>query len=58
MTQWLSHEMAQGLAFNAGSNFDPPREVKGWALQPDLSLGIGRIPFNKTTFPNLTVPAP
>ncbi len=57
MTQWLSHEMAQGLAFNAGSNFDPPREVTGWALQPDISLGIGRIPFNKTTFPALTVPA-
>ncbi len=57
MTQWLSHEMAQGLAFSAGSTFDPPREVKGWALQPDLSLGIGRIPFNKTAFPHLTVPA-
>lgn len=57
MTQWLSHEMAQGLAFNAGSNFDPPREIKGWAVQPDVSLGIGRIPFNKTTFPSLTVPA-
>ncbi len=57
MTQWLSHEMAQGLAFNAGSNFDPPREVKGWYLQPDLSLGIGRIPFNKKSFPALTVPA-
>ncbi len=57
MSQWLSHEMAQGLAFNAGSNFDPPREVKGWALQPDLSLGIGRIPFNKSAFPALTVQA-
>lgn len=57
MTQWLSHEMANGLAFNAGSTFDPPREVKGWALQPDLSLGIGRIPFNKQEFPTLTVPA-
>lgn len=57
MTQWLSHEMVNGLAFNAGSTFDPPREVKGWALQPDLSLGIGRIPFNKRDFPTLTVPA-
>ena len=57
MSQWLSHEMAQGLAFNAGSNFDPPREVKGWALQPDLSIGVGRIPFNKRTFPTLTVAA-
>ena len=53
MTKWLSHEMANGLAFNAGSTFDPPREVTGWALQPDLSLGIGRIPFNKSEFPTL-----
>lgn len=57
MTQWLSHEMVNGLAFNAGSTFDPPREVKGWALQPDISLGIGRIPFDKRDFPALTVPA-
>ena len=57
MTQWLSHEMAQGLAFSAGSNFDPPREIKGYMLQPDLSLGVGRIPFNKSSFPVLTVPA-
>lgn len=56
MTQWLSHEMANGLAFNAGSTFDPPREVTGWALQPDISLGIGRIPFNKRNFPTLENP--
>lgn len=57
ITQWLSHELAQGLAFNAGSTFDPPQEVKGYWMQPDLSLGIGRIPFNKSRFPHLTVPA-
>jgi hypothetical protein len=57
MTQWLSHEMANGLAFSAGSTFDPPREVTGWALQPDLSIGAGLIPFNKNDFPTLTVPA-
>ncbi len=57
MTRWLSREMANGLAFNAGSTFDPPRAVKGWALQPDISLGIGRVPFNKKDFPILTVPA-
>lgn len=57
MTQWLSHEMAQGLAFSAGSNFDPPREITGYSLQPDVSLGVGRIPFNKNNFPALTVPA-
>lgn len=55
MTQWLSHELAQGLAFNAGSNFDPPKEVKGYYLQPDLSLGIGRMPLDKRNFPDITV---
>lgn len=57
LTRWLSYELAQGLAFNAGSTFDPPREVKGYLLQPDLSLGVGRMPFNKSSFPILTVPA-
>ena len=57
MAQWMSHELAQGLAFNAGSTFDPPREVKGYYLQPDLSVGVGRMPFNKTRFPTLTTPA-
>jgi hypothetical protein len=57
MSQWLSHEMAQGLAFNAGSNFDPPKEVKGYYLQPDLSLGVGSMPFDKRNFPTITVPA-
>ncbi len=57
MSQWLAHEMAQGLAFNAGENFDPPKEVRGYALQPDLSLGVGRIPFDKRDFPAITTPA-
>lgn len=57
MSQWLSHQMAQGLAFNAGETFDPPHEVKGYALQPDLSIGVGRMPFNKTDFPTITTPA-
>ncbi len=57
MTQWLSHELAQGLAFNAGSNFDPPREVKGYSIQPDLSLGVGRMPLDKRNFPELQVQA-
>lgn len=55
MTQWLSHELAQGMAFNAGSNFDPPKEVKGYYLQPDLSLGLGRMPLDKRNFPEITV---
>lgn len=57
MSQWLSHEMAQGLAFNAGSNFDPPREVKGYYLQPDLSFGAGRMPLDKRDFPVLQTQA-
>lgn len=57
MTQWLSHELANGLAFNAGSTFDPPHEIKGYAMQPDLSLGLGRMPLNKSEFPAITVPA-
>jgi len=57
MTQWLSHELAQGLAFSAGSNFDPPKEVKGYYLQPDLSLGVGRMPLDKRDFPMITVQA-
>ena len=57
MSQWLSDQMAQGLAFNAGSNFDPPKEVKGFYLQPDVSFGAGLIPFNKKDFPQLQTPA-
>lgn len=57
MAQWLSDQMAQGLAFNAGSNFDPPGEVKGYYLQPDLSFGVGLIPFDKRRFPNMQTPA-
>lgn len=57
MSQWLSHELAQGLAFNAGSTFDPPHEIKGYALQPDLSLGVGRMPLDKRDFPPITTPA-
>jgi hypothetical protein len=57
MAQWLSDQMAQGLAFNAGSNFDPPGEVKGYYLQPDVSFGVGLIPFDKRRFPEMQTPA-
>ena len=57
MSQWLSDQMAQGLAFNAGETFDPPKEVKGYYLQPDISLGVGSIPFNKKDFPDLQTQA-
>jgi hypothetical protein len=51
MTQWLSDQLAQGLAFNAGENFDPPTLVKGYYLQPDVSFGAGIVPLSKTNFP-------
>lgn len=57
MMDWLSHELAQGLAFNAGSTFDPPHEVYDKRLQPDLSLGYGVLPLNKGLFPNPQTPA-
>lgn len=57
MTQWLSHELAQGMAFSAGSNFDPPKEVKGYYLQPDISFGAGRMPLDKRNFPDIQVQA-
>ncbi len=51
MMGWISHELAQGLAFSAGSKFDPPREVKSRRLQPDLSLGVGSMYLDKSKFP-------
>lgn len=57
MMEWLSHEMAQGLAFNAGSTFDPPNEVKSRRLQPDLSVGAGKMPLDKASFPEPETPA-
>lgn len=57
MMSWLSREFVQGVAFNAGSTFDPPREVRGMRFQPDLSFGIGNLPLNKSSFPVLQTPA-
>lgn len=57
MMEWLTKETAAGLAFNTGSTFDPPNELKPGRIQPDISLGIGIMPVDKTKFPNLTVPA-
>lgn len=56
MSQWLSDQMAQGLAFNAGETFDPPKVVKGYYLQPDVSLAVGHIPFDKRRFPDMQTP--
>lgn len=51
MMDWLAHGMAQGIAFNAGSTFDPPHEIIDKRLAPDLSLGLGKMPFDKGKFP-------
>ncbi len=57
MTGWLSHQLAQGLAFNAGDTFDPPHELVSRRLQPDLSVGVGSMPLNKKIFPDPQTPA-
>ena len=51
MMQWLSHELSQGLAFNAGSPFAPPREITDRRLAPDISVGGGVVPLDKGKFP-------
>ncbi|MBI5624249.1 MAG: hypothetical protein HY924_10750 [Elusimicrobia bacterium] len=51
MMDWMSQELAQGLGFNAGSTFDPPMEVHGGRLLPDISLGAGSVPLDKSKFP-------
>ena len=51
ISQWLSQNIAQGLAFNAGETFDPPREVKDRRLQPDISIGGGFLPLDTAKFP-------
>ena len=51
MSGWLSHELAQGLGFNAGETFDPPHELTSHWLQPDLSIGLGKMPLNQKNFP-------
>lgn len=57
MMNWLGNGMAQGLAFNAGETFDPPREITDHRLQPDISLGYGELPLNKSQFPQLQTQA-
>ena len=57
MMRWLTGEVVQGLSFNAGSTFDPPNELKKWRMQPDVSLGLGMIPLDKTKFPVIVTPS-
>ncbi|MFH2204287.1 MAG: hypothetical protein ABIJ96_14300 [Elusimicrobiota bacterium] len=54
---WLTAQTAQGLAFNSGSTFDPPNEMRAWRIQPDFSLGLGLMPFDKNAFPQMQVEA-
>lgn len=54
---WLTKGTADGLGFNAGSSFDPPNEMRPWRLQPDISLGVGLLPFDKKAFPKMRVAA-
>ena len=53
ITSWLSNELAQEIAFNAGSTFDPPHELTSRHVQPDVSFGVGKMPLDKTRFPTL-----
>ena len=55
--EWLTHGTAQGLAFNSGSTFDPPNEMRPWRIQPDVSFGVGVMPFDKSTFPTMEIDA-
>lgn len=57
MMDWLTKGVADGLGFNAGSSFSPPTEVRPWRLQPDVSLGVGFLPFDKKSFPRMQVQA-
>lgn len=54
MMGWMSGQLANGIGFNAGETFDPPREITDKRIQTDLSLGIGNMPFNKSSFPQLS----
>ncbi len=51
ITDWLSGQVSQGIGFNAGETFDPPREITDRRLEPDISIGGGGMPLNKATFP-------
>ncbi|MBI3549560.1 MAG: hypothetical protein HY078_11020 [Elusimicrobia bacterium] len=55
MMQWLTEGVSDGLAFNAGSTFDPPTELKPWHVQPDVSFGVGNFPLDKSNFPKVAV---
>lgn len=57
MAKWLSHDLAQGIGFNAGGTFDPPHEVISRRLQPDISVGVGSMPLDKTRFPDPQTPS-
>jgi hypothetical protein len=55
MMQWITQQTAEGLAFNTGSTFDPPNEMQPWRMQPDINLGFGVLPYDKSAFPEIQV---
>jgi hypothetical protein len=56
MMTWLSGQVVDPLAFNAGSTFDPPNEVRPGRVQSDISFGAGILPLDTSKFPVLSNP--
>jgi hypothetical protein len=56
MSQWMSAQFAQGLAFNSGETLDPPKELAPYRVQFEPSFGVGLIPFDKRQFPQMQTP--
>lgn len=54
MMRWLSDEMVDPLAFNAGTTFDPPNELTAFEPSLDLSFGVGILPLDIAKFPTLS----
>lgn len=53
MMDWLSGQAVQPVAFNAGTTFDPPQELKPGELQLEPTFGMGILPLDITKFPTL-----
>lgn len=56
MMTWLSQQVVDPLAFNAGTTFDPPNEVKPGRVVLDGSMGVGIMPLDISKFPQLQNP--
>ncbi|MBI4051080.1 MAG: hypothetical protein HY400_01095 [Elusimicrobia bacterium] len=55
ITQWLTSEVVQGLAFNAGASFSPSTEPRPYEFELDATLGVGSVPIDSKKFPKLGV---